>query len=189
MLFHSSLQAKGQSSAAYRNFWQPYYHGERLNYCSFDGKICGLKLAHFYCQKMGYERADQEIIAHNVGLTRFLNLPNQCPQNKLCRGWQCNGFKTIRCTGSIRHTPPKYYHYSKRHFVLPRYNFYRVAYCYDGEKGCGLRAAYSFCRRLGYMRAIGYKKAEQVAATQAIGNQKLCFGSLCTAFEEINCAR
>lgn len=185
----SGTYAASAKIAVYRNFWQPYYHGVRLNHCLPDAKTCGLPVATYYCQLMGYAKADQQIIANNVGLTRFLQAPDKSPMHLECRGWRCNGFKTIRCVGEKRHQPPKTYHYRKRRFVFPRYNHYRVAYCYDGDKGCGRRVATSFCRRMGYMQSLSFHFQNAIAATQAIGNQKLCFGGECRAFAYIDCFR
>jgi hypothetical protein len=184
MLILHSTYAVQHSQRFYRNFWQPTYHGQRLNYCMVGGVNCGFPVANRYCQMMGYTRADQQIIAHNVGLTHYI----ACPMR--CKGWQCDGFKTIRCIASLRHDPPKSYHYRYRRFVYPRYNQYRVAWCYDGQAGCGRRAAYSFCRRMGYLQVKRYLIQKHVAATKAINNQKLCFGKeCCHAFSEITCYR
>lgn len=170
------------SEVFHRSFWQPYYHGERLNYCTFDGK-CGMPVATSYCQMMGYARADQQIIANNVGLSNYLGV------HARCIGWRCNGFKTIRCRSDITHKPPKVYHYRFKRFVYPRFNQYRVDWCYDGARNCGKRAAYSFCRRLGYASARNFTIQKHVSATQAIGNQKLCFGPECNGFSKIDCYR
>lgn len=167
----------------YRNFWLPTYHGLRLNYCSHDRKSCGLSIANRYCQMMGYEQADQQLIDYNVGLTQFIS------SSTTCKGWRCNGFKTIRCVANLTHKPPKSYHYRLRKFAYPRYDLYRVAWCYDGQRGCGHRAAFSFCRRMGYLQARHYPIEKSVAATKAIANQKLCFGKKCNAFEYIICYR
>lgn len=175
--------AKEGKEIYHRNFWQPVYHGERLAYCSLDGKYCGMELATRYCRLMGYLRADHAVKAHNIGLTHYLLTLQSC------KGWRCDGFKTIRCVGNFALVPPESYHYRHRRFVLPRYNNYRVAWCYDGKKGCGRRAAYSFCRRLGYLKVQRYKMAASVLATQAIGNQELCFGPQCNGFAMIDCYR
>ena len=183
------LVMSGPSSAAdrsknfYRNFELPTYHGLRLNYCSLQNKDCGMSVATRYCQMMGYAYADQQLIDHNVGLTHFLSVPARC------NGWRCNGFKTIRCVARFTHEPPKPYHYRLRKFVYPRYEHYRVDWCYDGRRGCGRRAAFSFCRRMGYLRARHFAMQDKVAATMAIGNQKLCFGQHCKAFSYIDCFR
>ncbi len=167
----------------YRSFWLPNYNGQRLNYCTIDGKFCGLEVANRYCRMLGYLKADQQVIDHNVGLTQFLSLSARC------RGWQCNGFKTIRCVTNLKHNPPHPYHYRSKHFAYPRFNNYRVDWCYDGQKGCGQPAAYSFCRRMGYLTNHKFAIQKQISATKALANQKLCFGKECNAFEFINCYR
>lgn len=177
----SSILAADRNTE-YRNFWQPTYRGKPLNYCNMKGQ-CGLPVAKEYCKQMGYASADHQNIANNVGVTHIIS------SNARCRGWQCNGFKTIRCTNPVSHTPPQTYHYRYKRYVFPRFNHYRVDWCYDGSNGCGKKAAFSFCRRLGFMNVKTYKIQTQVPATAAIGNQKLCFGSGCKAFEEISCMR
>lgn len=185
----SFLLLTGQGVAAesrgnfYRNYWMPTYHGHRLASCLCGGKDCGARVADRYCRIMGYASSNLHIIDNNVGLTSYLDSPLDC------KGWRCNGFKTIRCVATMRHKPPRPYHYSKRRFVYPRYSQYRVDWCYDGKQGCGRRAAFSFCRRLGYMQTIGYAIQNNISATKAIGNQKLCFGPQCKAFEYILCSR
>ncbi len=175
--------AENKKHNFYRNFWNPTYHVQRLNYCMLDGKICGLSLANKYCQMMGYERANEAIIDYNVELTNYLLT------NAQCRGWNCNGFTLITCVGNFSEKPPQNYYYRSQRFVFPRFGEYRVDWCYENGHGCGQRAAFSFCRRMGYMNAELYKKQENVQATKAIGNQKLCFGDQCRGFSSITCYR
>lgn len=179
----TQLYASGKQNKAFRNFWHPTYLGERLNYCTFDGKQCGKELANRYCQMLGYDYSSQNIIAYNVGLTNFLD------RRVRCTGWQCNGFMTIGCATGLSHVPPKPYHYREKRFANPRYNDYRVDWCYDKGHGCGAKAAHSFCSRMGFMQAKHFVKESQVGATKAIGNQQLCFGNQCNAFKMIVCYR
>ena len=123
------------------------------------------------------------VIAKRWGMTHYLGTSIRCT------GWTCSGFKLIRCVAKTTHQPPKAYHYRSRSFVFPRFNHYRVDWCYKAGQGCGQRAAYSFCRRMGYAKVSVYNKEEHVLATRAIGDQKLCFGSLCTGFGNITCYR
>lgn len=166
-----------------RNFWSPTYNIERLSYCSFGGKECGLPVANRYCRLMGYEKATKEIIDYNVGLTNYLL------SHARCKGWSCNGFMLITCTGAFHHKPPKNYYYRSQRFVFPRFGHYRIDWCYENGKGCGQQAAYSFCRRMGYKRAQHYKKEDGIGATKAIGNRRLCFGKQCSGFSAITCYR
>lgn len=179
-------QAHAGSSIAqnyYRTFWSPTYHGARLAYCMSGDKTCGLPVAHQYCQMMGYKKADQQTIDYNVGRTQsYLDC-------KACKGIQCNGFTSIRCVGKLTHKPASEYYYRAHKFVFPRYHQGRVDWCYQDGKGCGKRAAYSFCRRMGYVREQHYKKQAHVSETRAIGNHKVCVGDACNAFSSITCYR
>lgn len=177
------LNAENRKENFYRNFWNPTYHIQRLNYCSLDGQECGLAVANKYCKILGYEKADEAIIDYNVGLTNFISSKAQC------RGWNCNGFTLITCVGKFSQKPAKNYVYRSQRFVFPRFDHYRIDWCYENGRGCGQRAAYSFCRRMGYMNAQYYKKQEHVSATKALGNHKLCFGDMCDGFESITCYR
>lgn len=181
MFWFGSVCADTSKQNAYRNVWLPTYQGQRLAYCTVDGQ-CGLPVATRYCQMLGYEKAVEAIEAYNVGYTNYLL------GRKQCKGWQCNGFKKIRCVLTLQHHPKDaYYRYQR--FVFPRYNDYRVDWCYRNGHGCGHRAAQSFCRRLGYMHAKGFKKETFVQATKALGNQRLCFGPECVGFANITCYR
>lgn len=172
-----------QENKTFRNFWHPVYNGERLAYCTVDGKECGKAVANRYCHMLGYEYASQQVIAYNVGLTHYIS------SRVRCKGWTCNGFMTIGCATRLSHSPPKSYHYRKKSFVDPRFDHYRVAWCYERSKGCGSRAANSFCSRMGFMHATHFVKEMQVSATRTIGSQELCFGSQCNAFKTIVCYR
>ena len=187
VLFMSSLfsnvNAGNRENEYYRSFWSPTYLGQRLDYCTDDQKECGLPLATRYCQMMGYKRADYQVVDLNIGLTHYLL------SYKSCKGWHCNGFMMIRCMSEMTHELEPSYSYRAKEFVFPRFNQHRVAWCYDDGKGCGKRAASSFCRRMGYMRAQHYKIDHHVSQTRALGNHRLCLGRDCDAFSSITCYR
>lgn len=182
-LFMSQGHAQGREKKFYRNFWNPTYLSQPLSYCLLSGKECGMPVANRFCKLLGYEKADQEIIANNVGLTHYI------ASRERCKGWECNGFKLIRCVGEMSHRPEEIYYYQFRRFALPRYNHYRIDWCYQDGKECGQKVALSFCRRMGYLRTKSYQKQTGVPATMALGNQKLCFGNACHGFKEISCYR
>lgn len=172
-----------KQNKAFRNFWHPTFHGERLDYCTLDGKACGQEVADKYCQMLGYEYSNQNEIAYNLGLTHFLGTSVEC------KGWRCNGFMTISCASEVSHQPPKPYHYREKCFTDPRFNDYRVDWCYSQNQSCGRRAANSFCSRMGYIRAKAFIRETQIGATKTIGSQELCFGNKCDAFKMIVCYR
>lgn len=188
MLFCCCVQSYSSSAIekkniAIRNFWHPAYLGERLDYCSADGKECGKPVADRYCNMLGYAYAKQAKIAYNLGLTHYISTGSSC------KGWRCNGFMTIACATNLTHTPPQSYHYREKRFTAPRYNAYRVDWCYEKKEGCGARAANSFCKRMGFVRTQSFVKETQVGATKTIGSEELCFGNLCDAFKTIVCYR
>jgi hypothetical protein len=167
----------------YRNYWTPMYHGLPVAYCLNDGTTCGMQVATRYCQWMGYQRADHIRAAYNLGHTRFFG--SRLP----CKHWQCSGFKTIRCVGRIHHHPPPSYVFRKKRFPVPRYMGQRIDWCAGNGRGCGYKAAYSFCRRIGYTKTIGFARANHVGTTAAIDNQRVCAGLECVGFQYIDCYR
>lgn len=170
-------------SAVYRHdFWLPQYHHQRLSYCLSGNQICGKPVADRYCQNLGYLRAQSATIAHNVGFSTYLD------KKACCKGWHCAGFKLIRCEATADHRPKRNYYYRYKKFVVPRFHHHRIDWCYQDDKHCGKRAAHAFCRHLGYEKTTEYNPAEHLAATQALGNQKLCFGD-CKGFASIVCYR
>lgn len=181
--FWASESTAGTNNNAVRSFWHPTYLGQRLDYCTQNKAQCGKVVANRYCQMLGYTQAKTYAIAHNVGLTNFLE------SRARCVGWTCDGFMNIDCTTELSHSPPKPYYYSEKQFYHPRFNGYRVDWCYEKDKQCGRKAAFSFCRRMGYLDAKTYTKALKSYATQTIGSQALCFGPQCTSFESIKCYR
>jgi hypothetical protein len=181
------LHAKKDDLSYYNDFWNPQYHNKSLNYCMLYSKECGGAVADKFCKVMGYENSSKSIIAHNVGLANYLDACKKCSTH--CKGWNCNGFKLIRCAGKLSHTPAQSYYFRSKTFVLPRFNKYRVAWCYADGNDCGKKVAFSFCRRMGYQKEIGYKKDPLIKATKDIGNQQLCFGDKCDAFSYITCYR
>ncbi len=181
--FSEQSYAEKLHNQTYRDFWHPTYHGERLDFCSIDGRECGKQVADRYCQLLGYDYSSQNVIAHNLGLTNFLSTRAQCS------GWRCNGFMTISCAKGIKHHPPRPYHYTEKKYVYPRFNHYRLDWCYKQNHNCGAMAANSFCSRLGYVRAKRFIKEAQISATKTIGSQELCFGNGCNSFREIICSR
>jgi len=180
---HAGIAADMSQQFA-RDFWQPYYHGKRLNYClSNQPSECGESVAHRYCQMLGYDKSERSTIDYNLGMTSYLD------QNRCCFGWACNGFKLIRCTAQTLHVPRRDYYYRSKKFVVPMFNHYRVDWCYEDGKDCGKRAATSFCRRMGYEKALRYSPEFHLGATRALGNQRLCFDTNCKGFESITCYR
>jgi hypothetical protein len=178
--FQAAYAAQGLE--AYHDYWLPTYHQQRLSFCLSDKHSCGAVVADTYCQKLGYSKAKKFKIAHNVGMTSYID------KKACCRGWHCQGFNLIRCERTMYHEPKRQYYYRYKKFVFPRWQHYRIDWCYQDNHACGKRAAYSFCRRMGYETATQYQAETHLGATRALGNHQLCFGD-CKGFANITCFR
>ena len=178
----AAADAASDSPVYWHDFWLPQYHHERLSYCLADKQTCGKAVADRYCQLLGYEQSQRSTIAHNVGRVSYLDHKN------CCVGWRCAGFKLIRCESAVRHQPIRNYYYRYKKFVVPRFHHFRIDWCYQNGKHCGERAAFAFCKQMGYEKTSSYRLQSHLAATQALGNQKLCFGD-CKGFSSIVCYR
>lgn len=179
----SPLCASKSEQNYYRSFWRPTYYGQRLDYCMPDNQVCGLAVANQYCRIMGYEHAVQEIIDYNAGFTKKIS------NAKSCKGIYCNGFTLVKCVAKFSHNPPNGYYYRLKEFTSPCYNHSPVDWCYENASGCGKRAANSFCRRMGYIRAQQFTIDKNLSTTRSLGDHKLCFGNHCHAFKRIVCYR
>lgn len=172
-----------KNGVGYREFFFPKYHGLPVSYCSQDTSVCGLPIANQYCKLLGYHHAVKMSIEPNVGHTRYLG------GDVACRGFACASFKLITCEKSLQKTPTPEYYYRMKRFILPRFENYRVDWCYRHHQGCGKRAADAFCRHQGYLQAKTYSKATHTVATRSIGSEALCFGHQCNSFDSITCYR
>lgn len=177
------LHAEDKAARYYRNYWYPTYHVQPLNYCKLDHQSCGHLVANRYCQIMGYEKAVQIIKDNNVGVSNYIESKTRCI------GWQCDGFRLIRCMKHQKHQPIADAYYRSKRFVFPRFNHYRVDWCYNNHQQCGARSAFSFCRRMGYLKATDFAIDKRALATKSLGDHQLCFGPKCRSFQSITCYR
>jgi len=171
-------------STIYQVYWNPMFHGERLNYCNEDKSCCGRKIASQYCVMMGFNDVSRYQKAPNLGFTRYISGKNEC------QGWMCSGFDFIECTGERRYSARPLSDFREELFVRPRWKKFPLAWCFDSQaKKCGRRAAYAFCRWQGYGKLIRYSNQKEVPASRKIGTNELCINKNCISFEYIVCKR
>lgn len=183
ILFYFS-KASAHAHQYEERFWMPFYRGYPLDYCLSDRSTCGLKVANHYCRFMGLLKAMHYRVAYHLEETQYFGTALRCKNN------QCNGFKVISCLGDVPFNPSATYHYRKRHFPFPRYKGQRIDWCAKaGKTGCGHQAAYSFCRRLGFMKSMVFSPESKLLTTTAIDDQWVCTGTNCTGFKYIDCYR
>lgn len=183
LCFTSMIFAKDSKEDYHRSVWYPTYHGDRLAYCNKDETQCGKTIADNYCKALEYAQANEFRIEHHVGRVHYFNNEGECT------GWKCDGFLFINCQGKFNETPHLTHQYRMREFAYPRFDHHRIAWCYKENKSCGKRAAYSFCRRMGYSDTSAFVEDKEVAATKTLGDHVLCYGKDCNGFKRITCRR
>jgi hypothetical protein len=168
----------------YRTIWHPSYHNMRLNWCDQQQKNCGMQVAKQYCRQLGYPEVIKIKKATDIGLSRYID------SNVECNTPYCDGFSFIKC-GANQLADGDYYttQVRKKVFYYPRLKEVRIDWCFEKGKRCGKRAAYAFCRAMGYSNAKGFKQDSQVSQTRTIGGNDLCVGRKCKSFSEIQCVR
>ena len=80
---------------------------------------------------------------------------------------------------------------STRNFFSPQYLGQPVAFCLDGNKGCGKPAASAWCKVHGYDEALSFarRKVEASNELRFIDSGGLCNSQECIGFGQIRCLR
>ncbi len=80
---------------------------------------------------------------------------------------------------------------STRNFFAPQYLGQSVAFCLDGNKGCGKPAASEWCKVHGYDEALSFARRKMEAGNELrfIDSGVLCNSQDCIGFGQIRCLR
>ena len=80
---------------------------------------------------------------------------------------------------------------SSRNFFAPQYLWQPVAFCLDGNKGCGKPAASEWCKIHGYDEALSFARQKMEASNELrfIDTGDLCNSQECIGFGQIKCLR
>ncbi len=80
---------------------------------------------------------------------------------------------------------------SARKFYSPNYLGQPVAFCLEGERGCGKPAATVWCQRNGYETALSYARRSPAAGTELrfVDTGNICTAGKCITFSQIRCLR
>ncbi len=80
---------------------------------------------------------------------------------------------------------------SARKFFSPDYLGQPVAFCLEGDRGCGKPAASFWCRRNGYDLALSYSRRTPAAGDQLrfIDTGNICTSGTCISFRQIRCIK
>lgn len=76
-----------------------------------------------------------------------------------------------------------------RKFFSPDYLGQPVAFCLEGERGCGKPAATVWCQRNGYTRALSYARRSLADGTELrfVDTGNVCKSGNCLTFSQIKC--
>ena len=80
---------------------------------------------------------------------------------------------------------------SARKFSSPDYLGQPVAFCLDGERGCGKPAATVWCQRNGYETALSFARRAPAANTELrfVDTGNICTSGKCIAFSQNRCLK
>lgn len=80
---------------------------------------------------------------------------------------------------------------SARNYFYPDYMGQPLAFCLDGNRGCGRPAATAWCKANGYDDALSFARHANPGAEQLryADTGKLCSGDKCIGFRQIKCIR
>ena len=80
--------------AEVRTFMNPNHEGYSISYCSGNGQLCGEQVASNWCRSQGYEHASSWALTPGVDVSSVtIGLDDE----SICRGAQCDGFRSISC--------------------------------------------------------------------------------------------
>lgn len=80
---------------------------------------------------------------------------------------------------------------SARKFSSPDYLGQPVAFCLDGDRGCGKPAATVWCQQNGYETALSFARRSPAAGTELrfVDTGNICTAGNCITFSQIRCLR
>lgn len=170
-----------------KTFDNPTIGGDRLDWCLNWGEGCGAPAATTWCKTVGFDEAVDSKQAPDIGAstpTRLIATGEVCDQS------YCDGFTSITCAtvalpvappppAPIEATeapstpaPPPVTETTNETFRNPMHKGVRLNWCFDGENGCGKKAAEAWCTQQGFSTAKNFKYVSGVKPTVQIGTGK-----------------
>jgi hypothetical protein len=157
-----------------------------LDWCLTWAADCGKPAADYFCRLKGYQQSVNFQEAQDVGYTK---LPKT---GQICSAQYCDSFAFVDCQGYSSTTPP----YNpgqpgqQNSYSYPSIRGYRLDWCRLWATDCGQGAADSFCRSMGYSRAISFDIDSDIglrSPTMVIESGQICSEAFCDGFKYINC--
>jgi hypothetical protein len=192
----------GLAGAETKTFDNPTYRGDRLDWCVNWGEGCGTAAATAWCKTVGFDEATDARQAPDIGAsapTRLIATGEVCDQS------YCDGFASITCATiaapvapppapaeatetPAAPAPPPVEESADEMFKNPMLNSVRLNWCFDGDSGCGKKAAEAWCAQQEFSTAKDFKYVSGIKPTIQIGTGKTA-KKAAKAFSRVTCVR
>jgi hypothetical protein len=199
--------SSGLAEAETKTFADPKIGPNRLDWCVNWGTGCGEAAATAWCKSIEYDRAVDSVQAVDIGAATPTKL---IATGEVCDQAYCDGFASITCaTAELpaslppatpdpvtpepekADTPapsPKVAETPNEMFKNPMLGGVRLNWCFDGESGCGKKAAEAWCAQQEFSTAKDFKYVSGIQPTIQIGSGKTIKKGA-KSFSRVTCVR
>lgn len=178
----------GLAEAENKTFENPMIGTNRLDWCTDWGKGCGPDAATAWCKSNAYDHSVAVQQAPDIGASAPTKL---IATGEVCDQSYCDGFTSITCAtaelpaaaaptmpeapavDAVAPAPaPQVAETASEMFKNPAQDGVRLNWCFDGEAGCGKKAAEAWCAQQGFSTAKDFKYVSAIKPTIQIGTGK-----------------
>ncbi len=193
----------GLAEAENKTFENPMIGTNRLDWCADWGKGCGAEAATAWCKSNAYDHSVNVQQAPDIGASAPTKL---IATGEVCDQSYCDGFAAITCATAelpavAPATPeapaadaaapapaPQVAETASEMFKNPAQDGVRLNWCFDGEAGCGKKAAEAWCAQQGFSGAKDFKYVSAIKPTIQIGSGKTN-KKASKAFSRVTCVK
>lgn len=194
----------GLAEAENKTFENPMIGTNRLDWCADWGKGCGAEAATAWCKSNAYDRSVNVQQAPDIGASAPTKL---IATGEVCDQSYCDGFASITCATAdlpvvaapttpeppaadvgIPAAAPVVAATASEMFKNPMHEGVRLNWCFDGDGGCGKKAAEAWCAQQGFGTAKDFKYVSAIKPTVQIGTGKTN-KKASKAFSRVTCVK
>jgi hypothetical protein len=194
----------GLAEAENKTFENPMIGTNRLDWCADWGKGCGADAATAWCKTNAYDHSVAVQQAPDIGASAPTKL---IATGEVCDQSYCDGFTSITCAtaelpvaaapttpeapaaDAAAPTPaPQIAETASEMFKNPMHEGVRLNWCFDGDGGCGKKAAEAWCAQQGFSGAKDFKYVSAIKPTIQIGTGKTN-KKASKAFSRVTCVK
>ena len=192
------------AAAENKTFENPMIGTNRLDWCADWGKGCGAEAATAWCKTNAYDHSVNVQQAPDIGASAPTKL---IATGEVCDQSYCDGFAAITCAAAelpavaaptipeipaadagVPAAAPVVAATESEMFKNPMHEGVRLNWCFDGEGGCGKKAAEAWCKQQGFSGAKDFKYVSAIKPTIQIGTGKTN-KKASKAFSRVTCVK